>query len=143
MGPFHGEEAANVAMSEEHKAALARGRRESKAIKAYLEAISIPKRKGRPVTPESLEAKIVGLDERIRNEANPLARVDLIQARIDAQTALDEMTAVVDLDALEQGFVKHAAPYSERKGITWPAWREAGVPATVLNAAGVKRTRNA
>jgi hypothetical protein len=141
MGLFHGEEAANVAMSEEHKAAIARGRRESKAIKAYLEAISIPNRKGRPVTPESLEARIIALDQRIQSEANPLARVDLIQARIDAHTALDEMTAVVDLDALEQGFVEHAAAYSERKGITWPAWREAGVPAAVLKAAGVERTR--
>ncbi len=141
MGPFHGEEAAIVAMTDEHKAALARGRKESKAIKAYLEAISVPKRKGRPVTPESLEARIVGLDERIRTEPNPLIRVDLIQARIDAQTALDEMTAVVDLDALEVGFIECAASYSDRKGITWPAWREFGVSTGVLQAAGVKRTR--
>jgi hypothetical protein len=130
-----------VAMSDEHKAALARGRRESKAIKAYLDAISVPKRKGRPVTPESLEAKIAGLDKRIQEEANPLTRVDLIQARIDAQTAFDQMTTVVDLDALEVGFVDCAASYSERKGITWPAWREAGVSADVLRSAGVKRTR--
>jgi hypothetical protein len=132
-----------VAMSDEHKAALARGRRESKAIKAYLEVISVPKRKGRPVTPESLEAKIAGLDERIRDETNPLTRVDLIQARIDAQEALDQMTAVVDIDALEVGFVEYAASYSDRKGITWPAWREAGVSSGVLRAAGVKRTRRA
>jgi hypothetical protein len=132
-----------VAMSDEHKAALARGRRESKAIKAYLEVISVPKRKGRPVTPESLEAKIAGLDERIRDETNPLTRVDLIQARIDAQEALDRMTAVVDIDALEVGFVEYAASYSDRKGITWPAWREAGVSSGVLRAAGVKRTRRA
>lgn len=131
-----------MAMTDEHKAALARGRRESKAIKAYLEAISVPKRKGRPVTPESLEARIVDLDDRIRSEPNPLTRVDLIQARIDAQTALDELTAVVDLDALEVGFIEYAASYSERKGITWPAWREFGVSAGVLRAAGVKRTRS-
>jgi hypothetical protein len=143
MGPFHGEEAAIVAMTDEHKAALARGRRESKAIKAYLEVISVPKRKGRPVTPESLEAKIAGLDDRIRDETNPLTRVDLIQARIDAQEALDRMTAVVDIDALEVGFVEYAASYSDRKGITWPAWREAGVSSGVLRAARVKRTRRA
>lgn len=143
METSHGEEAADVAMSEEHKAALARGRRESTAIKAYLEVISVPKRKGRPVTPESLEAKIAGLDDRIRSETNPLTRVDLIQARIDAQEALDQVSAVVDIDALEVGFVEHAASYSDRKGITWPAWREAGVSSGVLRAAGVKRTRRA
>ena len=130
-----------MAMSDEHKAALAQGRRESKAIKAYLVAISIPKRRGRPITPEVLEAKIETLDQRILEETDVLARVDLFQARIDAQEALDQMAAVVDLDALEAGFVEYANSYSQRKGITWPAWREAGVSADVLKAAGVKRTR--
>ena len=128
-------------MSAEHKAAIAQGRRESKAIKAYLEAISVPKRRGRPVTPESLEARIADLDQRIRNESDPLARVDLYQARLDTQETLDQLAETVDLDALEAGFVEYAASYSTRKGITWPAWREAGVSAAVLRAAGVKRTR--
>ncbi len=128
-------------MSEEHKAALAQGRRESKAIKAYLVAISIPKRRGRPTTPEALEAKIATLDRRIREETDVLARVDLYQARIEAQEALDNIGAVVDIEALEAGFVECANSYSLRKGITWPAWREAGVSAEVLKAAGVKRTR--
>ena len=128
-------------MTEEHKTALAQGRRESKAIKAYLEAISVPKRRGRPITPEVLEAKIVVLDEKVRSEGDPLSRVELIQARLDAQAALDQMTATIDIDILEPGFIEHVASYSKRKGITWPAWREAGVPASVLAAAGVKRTR--
>ena len=128
-------------MTEEHKAALAQGRRESKALKAYLEAISVPKRRGRPVTAEALEAKIESLDAKVRDEGDPLARVDLIQARIDAQKALDQLTATNVMEALEAGFVVYAASYSARKGVTWPAWREAGVPADVLKAAGVKRTR--
>jgi hypothetical protein len=130
-----------VAMTEEHKVALAQGRRESKAIKSYLEAITVPKRRGRPVTPELLEAKIAALDDKVLAERDPLARVDLYQARIDAQAALDSMTATIDLDALEVGFIACAASYSDRKGITWPAWREAGVSSAVLTAAGVKRTR--
>ncbi|MGB5564840.1 MAG: hypothetical protein WBN93_00755 [Acidimicrobiia bacterium] len=130
-----------MAMSAEHKAAIAQGRRESKAIKAYLEAISVPKRRGRPVTPESLEARIADLDQRIRNESDPLARVDLYQARLDTQETLDQLAETADIDALEAGFVEYAASYSTRKGITWPAWREAGVSAAVLRAAGVKRTR--
>ena len=130
-----------MAMTEEHKVALAQGRRESKAIKSYLEAITLPKRRGRPVTPELLGAKIAALDAKVLAERDPLARVDLYQARIDAQAALDSMTATIDLDALEVGFIACAASYSERKGITWPAWREAGVSSAVLTAAGVKRTR--
>ncbi len=130
-----------MAMTEEHKVALAQGRREAKAIKSYLEAITVPKRRGRPVTPELLEAKIAAIDEKVLAERDPLARVDLYQARIDAQAALDAMTATVDLDALEVGFIACAASYSERKGITRPAWREAGVSSAVLTAAGVRRTR--
>mgnify|MGYP001820643570 CR=1 FL=1 len=128
-------------MSAEHKAAIAQGRRETKAIKAYLEAISVPRRRGRPITPETLETKIADLDQRIRDEDNPLARVELFQARLDAQEALDQLTATVDLDALEVGFIEYAGSYSERKGLTWPAWREAGVSAEILRAAGIKRTR--
>lgn len=131
-----------MAMTEEHKAALAQGRRESLAIKSYLQAITVPKRRGRPVTPETLEAKIAALDEKVHSETDPLSRLDLYQARIDARAALVAMTAVVDLDALEAGFVECAASYSERKCITWPAWREAGVSAEVLKTAGVKRTRS-
>ena len=130
-----------MAMSAEHKAAIAQGRRETKAIKAYLEAISVPRRRGRPITPETLETKIADLDQRIRDEDNPLARVELFQARLDAQEALDQLTATVDLDALEVGFIEYAGSYSERKGLTWPAWREAGVSAEILRAAGIKRTR--
>ena len=141
IGLCDGEEAQIVAMSAEHKAAIAQGRRESRAIKEYLEAISVPKRRGRPVTPESLEAKIDDLDQRIREESDPLARVELYQARLDARDTLGELTATVDIDALEVGFVEYAASYSARKGITWPAWREAGVSAGVLRAAGIKRTR--
>ncbi len=134
-------EGATVAMSDEHKAALAQGRAESRAIKAYLAVATTPKKRGRPVTRDSLEDKIGSLDEKVRTENDPLARVELIQARIDAQRALDDLDTVADMEALEAGFVEYAAAYSDRKGITWTAWREAGVPAATLRSAGIKQTR--
>jgi hypothetical protein len=135
------EGAKTVAMTKEHKAALAQGRAEARALKSYLAAATTPKKRGRPVTRESLEARIAALDDRVRNESDPLARVDLIQARIDVQRALDDLDTAADLAALEAGFIEHAASYSERKGITWTAWREAGVPAATLRKAGIKQTR--
>ena len=45
----------------------------------------------------------------------------------------------MDLEALESGFVKVVSAYSERKGISYAAWREQGVPAAVLKAGGIKR----
>jgi hypothetical protein len=130
-----------MAMTQEHKDALAQGRRESKAIKAYLEALDAPKRRGRPVTAESLQTKIADLDATIRDESDPLRRVELIQARLDAEEALGGLEATENIDGLEAGFVEFGEAYSVRKGISYAAWREAGVPAPVLKSAGVKRTR--
>ncbi len=127
-----------MAMTQQHKDALARGRRESRAIKSYLEALS-NRRPGRPVTPESLRQRIERLEEKIEAESDPLRRVDLVQQRLDASDALKRAAASADMEALEEGFVDHAKQYSERKGISYGAWREAGVPAAVLRKAGIGR----
>jgi hypothetical protein len=47
----------------------------------------------------------------------------------------------VDLAALEEGFMHAARGYGERKGLSYAAWRAAGVDATVLRRAGIPRTR--
>ena len=46
-----------------------------------------------------------------------------------------------DLGELEKQFIKVARSYGERKGISYCTWRSAGVPAAVLQSAGVARTR--
>ena len=51
------------------------------------------------------------------------------------------LPAVEDLEAIESAFVEHAASYAGRKGISYTAWREQGVPAAVLSKAGIPRTR--
>ena len=127
-------------MSEEHKAALARGRREARAIKAYLKALA-DKKPGRPVTKESLNKRLVSVESKIDGSDNPLETVDLIQSKLDIEQALKDLDDAADMDALEAGFVEHVASYSERKGVSYTAWREFGVPAKVLRAADVKETR--
>ena len=129
-----------MAMSEAHKAALAQGRRESRAVKAYLEALAA-KRPGRPVTPDSVKKKLASLEERLAGEGDPLKRLDLVQAKLDAEDQLAALSDSADFDAIEQEFVEIAKSYSERKGITYSAWREVGVAAPVLKDAGVPRTR--
>lgn len=129
-----------MAMSQAHKEALAQGRRESKAISNYLGAIE-SRRPGRKVTRESLEARLAGIDDRIAAEQNPLKRVELVQSKLDSQKALQLMGEAQNDADVETGFIENAASYSERKGITYGAWREAGVPAAVLKKAGIARTR--
>lgn len=127
-------------MTQEHKDALAQGRKEAREIKAYLKAIESRKR-GRPVTKESLQERISRIAEKIEASDDPLKSVELIQIRLDVEDALAHIQESVDLDALESKFVEHAKSYSERKGISYTAWREFGVPASALKAAGVPQTR--
>lgn len=127
-------------MTEEHKAALAKGRREARAIKSYLKALA-DKKPGRPVTKESLNKRLETVNRKIDESDNPLAQVELIQSRIDIEQALANLEEAEDMESLEADFVEHAASYSERKGISYTAWREYGVPAKVLRAAGIKETR--
>jgi len=127
-------------MTAEHKEALARGRRESRAIKRYLEAIATKRRPGRPITPETLKKRIATLEERIAAEDDPLKALELRQERIDAEEALAATQAAEDLEELENGFVANAKSYSERKHISYSAWRESGVPAATLKKAGIGRS---
>jgi uncharacterized protein YicC (UPF0701 family) len=127
-------------MSNEHKAALAEGRDQGRAVRRYLEALEANKpRRGRKRSPESLKKRLDAIETEIAS-ADPLKRVHLVQERSDLQQALETSASNVDVDELESDFVKAAAPYSERKGITYSTWREVGVPAAVLEKAGIKRS---
>jgi hypothetical protein len=127
-------------MTDEHKAALAQGRKEGRAVKQYLKMVG-SRRPGRPVTKESLEKRISTLAEKINGEEDPLKKLELIQSRIDAEDQMAELTDTVDTASVEKEFVEVAKSYSERKGITYSAWREAGVSAQTLREAGIPRTR--
>jgi hypothetical protein len=129
-----------MAMSPEHKEALALGRHQARAIKAYLKAIE-SRRPGRPVTRESLEQRLAALNDKIETSDDPLNSVELIQKRLDVEDALAHLEDGANFEELESGFVAHAKSYSERKGISYSAWREFGVPASTLRSAGIPETR--
>lgn len=126
-------------MSNEHKAALAEGRDQGRAVRRYLEALEANKpRRGRKRSPESMKKRLAVIDDEIA-AADPLKRLHLVQERLDLQSALDASESNVDLAQLEKDFVKSAAPYSERKNISYSAWRELGVATDVLDKAGITR----
>lgn len=127
-------------MSDEHKAALAEGREQGRAVRRYLEALEANRpRRGRKRSPESVKKRLATIESEI-DTADPLRRVHLVQERSDLQAELEATEPKVDLEALEKDFVEAAAPYSERKGITYATWREVGVPANVLSRAGISRS---
>ncbi len=127
-------------MSQDHKTALALGRKESRAIRAYLDALA-SKKPGRPATKETLEKRLTDVVTKIDQSDNPLESLELVQKRIDLEAALSQVQSSEDFDDLEAGFVAHAKSYSERKGISYTAWREIGVPAATVRAAGIAETR--
>lgn len=133
--------ASKSAMSAEHKHALAVGREESRAVRRYLEALEAHKpKRGRKRTSEGIESRLRQIESKLPN-ADPLTRVHLVQERINLQNELANKEEAVDLAALEKDFVAAAKGYGERKGITYAAWRAAGVDANVLRKAGIPRTR--
>ncbi len=44
-----------------------------------------------------------------------------------------------EIQGLEAAFIEIALPYSERKGLSYEAWRAVGVQPRVLRAAGISR----
>ncbi|MEX0953141.1 MAG: hypothetical protein WDZ26_04860 [Nitriliruptoraceae bacterium] len=128
-------------MTREHKEALALGRAQGKAIREYLAALETGRKPGRRLDADTINQRLVDVQNEIDAEPDPARRVELIQRRLDLEQRLIALQDQPDMDALERGFVDAAAEYSERKGISYAAWREAGVPAAALKAAGIARTR--
>lgn len=127
-------------MSDEHKAALAEGRTQGRAVRAYLEALDAnrPKR-GRKRTPDSINKRLTVIDNEL-SSADKLHALHLRQERRDLQDELASMNETVDLAGVEKEFVAAAKAYGERKGISYATWREAGVTPAVLKKAGISRS---
>src|SRR4051794_31133729 len=94
-------------MTAEHKAALAAGRGEGRAIRRYLEALEATKpRRGRTRTRESVEKQLTETLERL-SAASALDRVQMLQRRLDLEQELEAMSAgrETDIAELESEFV--------------------------------------
>jgi hypothetical protein len=127
-------------MSDDHKAALAQGRAEGRAVREYLEGVrSMKPKRGRSRTPDSIKKRLSAIDAQLA-DADPLSELKLIQERRDLTDELAAMQAKVDIAALESAFVKVAKGYSARQGISYASWREVGVEPSVLKKAGISRS---
>jgi hypothetical protein len=126
-------------VTKEHKAAMAEGRTQSRAIGAYLDALETHKpKRGRKRTSDSVDKRLAAIDKSLE-AASAIKRLSLIQERLDLLAEKDAMDGTFDLSAFEDDFVSAAKGYSERKGISYAAWRQLGVSAPVLKRAGIGR----
>jgi hypothetical protein len=129
-------------MSADHKQALAQGREEGRAIRQYLEALEAHRpRRGRKRTSESIQMRLETIDMTV-DDADPLTRVHLLQERMDLEAELGQLDETFDLSVLEDAFIQALPGYSQRKGLSYTAWREVGIDAQTLKRAGIPRTRS-
>jgi uncharacterized protein YicC (UPF0701 family) len=126
-------------MTDEHKAALAEGRTQGRAVRNYLEALEATKpKRGRKRTPDSIKKRIDAIEKEL-TDTDPLKALNLRQERKNLHAELAGLGDTVDLADVEREFVKAAKSYGERRGISHEVWREAGVPSDVLKKAGISR----
>lgn len=132
---------ANRQVSDSQKKAMAKGRANSRVVKEYLEALERNRpRRGRKRTPAGIRKRLDLIANEL-DDASQLAKLDMIQERINLEAELNQLLAVEDITDKQKAFESVAKEYSESRGITWAAWREMGVPAEVLDEAGLTRTK--
>jgi hypothetical protein len=80
---------------------------------------------------------VAQIEEWLSEESSPIREVELIHQRLDIDAQLAQADQAARLAELEEAFVKVAASWAKRSGISAAALREVGVPANVLRRAGV------
>ncbi len=114
--------------TEADKEKMQHGAAAMRAIDKYLTYLDSEKPRGRRPDPAAIEAKIA-------DESN-LARKTILIA--DLHRANDALAALAAEDELAADFVKYAPWFSDQHKITYPVWREMGVPVAVLKEAGIQ-----
>ena len=129
-------------MSDDHKAALAKGREEGRIVRQYLEALESTKpRRGRKRTPDSIRRRLAAIESSTAR-SRPAGPAPSGRGEAASGAELSHSGDTVDMAALEKSFIKVARIYGERKGISYSAWRTVGVSASVLQQAKIPRTRS-
>jgi hypothetical protein len=110
-------------------------RAETNAVAAYLTALRAPKVPAR--SRANLEKRRTQIEQWIADESSPIREVELIQQRLDIDAQLAQIDQAARRPELEEAFVKVAASWAKRTGVSAAALREVGVPASVLKRAGL------
>ena len=85
----------------------------------------------------NLEQRRAQIERWIVEESSPIREVELIQQRLDIDAQIGQIDQAQRLPEPEEAFVKVAASWAKRSGISAAALREVGVPASVLRRAGL------
>lgn len=126
-----------VSPTPDHLSKLEQGRQAGRAIRAYLDYLEVataPKHRGRKV---DWQNRYDAAQAALAETTDSIERLRYTQDIIDAEQELARQVPEVDVERLEEGFIKWGPWYTEHKGISRTAWRSVGVPAAVLRRAGL------
>ncbi|MDP1794402.1 MAG: hypothetical protein Q8K63_09730 [Acidimicrobiales bacterium] len=108
-------------------------------VRRYLSALDA-KKPGRTNarTAETVAHRMHQIDTLLLS-ADPVQRLHLTQERIDLHAEMLRLhgPASNDFESLEKAFIRVAKSYGDRHDVTYSAWRQVGVDAGVLAAAGI------
>lgn len=108
-------------------------------MREYLEGLRATKpKRGRKRTAETVNQRLEQIAEEL-TDASPMDELKLVQERRNLERELEALSDTIDMEQLEKSFIDVAASYSEAKKISYASWRDVGVEARVLKAAGVSR----
>jgi hypothetical protein len=107
-------------------------------VRRYLENLASTRGQRSRRTPAAIQDRLAAIDTLLPS-ASTLSRLQLVQERIELQSDLATANNAAAVYDLEAEFVQVASRYAERRGISYAAWREVGVPAAVLRTAGITR----
>lgn len=123
-------------LTEKHASALRTGRAQADSVRRYLDSIAGGRQ--RRQSPEQLATRLERVTAQYET-ASALDKLRLAQEQLDIEAAIADSGNADTAAQYEAEFIQVAADYSERKGLTYAAWRQVGVPAAVLKQAGISR----
>lgn len=102
------------------------------AVRQYLLAL----RASNSMSADDARRRLANLNSEEPHD-DPLVELDRCQQRNDLQIAVNLADKWTEI---ENGFVEHARQYGRDRQIEYAAWRQMGVPSSILRRAGITRS---
>lgn len=122
------------------KKVLLDAKAEGTNVSNYLRALQ-SKKSGRKRNPDVVVKRIASLQESVKTTTG-IRQLLAVQKIRDLRRDLENVSDAGNFAAFEKQFIACAASYSKRRGVEYGTWREVGVSAAVLRAAGISQQRS-